>query len=354
MSQWPTPSPEQQVEFLQNLQRLFEEGDFTATYKYALLIALAEIAVEHGNDTGAPLEIGVIQLAEKFAEFYWPQTAHYSSGALGSVPGVLSQNLGKQAAIVNHLHRVRSNNVASLVAAKRSGEWRRTLASIASVIRNMPVRYLQNVAGARVPFLYDYPLRNGRLVLKRGVVFNLRRFHGLVQQLARSAWVQHVRGNPRNAPAIGRLDDLEAFMFGSARADLSGVAPCLREIQSHCCFYCGERLQLSSAVDHFVPWSRYPRDTAHNFVLAHVACNGDKRELLAAKRHLDAWLRRNGRHGAEIAGRLAPLGFVADLGCSLTVTRWAYEQALTHHANAWVGRRQNTEPVDDTYLTLLS
>jgi hypothetical protein len=227
MSQWPSPSPEQQVEFLQNLQRLFEEGDFTATYKYALLIALAELAVEQGDNTGAPLEIEMSQLAEKFAELYWPQTVPYSSGAPGSVPSILSQNPGEQAAIVNRLLGLRSNNAASLAAARQSGEWRRTLAPIASVIRNMPVRYLQNVAGARVPFLYDYPPPRGHLVLRPGVAFSLRRFQGLVQQPARSAWVQHVRGNPRNAAAIGRADDLEAFMFGSARADLSGVAPCL-------------------------------------------------------------------------------------------------------------------------------
>jgi hypothetical protein len=354
VSQWPTPTPEQQLAFLQDVLRLFEEGDFTATYKYALLMALGELAVERGDDTGAPLEIGMNQLAEKFAEFYWPQTAPYSSGAPGSVPSILSQNLGKQAAILNYLNRLRSDGVASLVAAKQSGAWRRTMASIAEVVWNMPVQHLQNVAGIKVPFLYDYPPPRGRLILKPGVAFNLRRFHGLVQQLARSAWVQHVRGNARNASAIGQADDLEPFMFGSARAGLSQIASCLRELQSDRCFYCGERLHSAMAVDHFVPWSRYPRDTAHNFVLAHANCNSDKRDLLAAKRHLDAWLKRNERYGTEIAGHLAALGFVADLECSLTVTRWAYSQAVTHNAHAWLERRQKTELVDETYLALLS
>jgi hypothetical protein len=41
---WPTP--EFQVQFLQNLQRLLSEGLFTATYKYARHLALADIAVE--------------------------------------------------------------------------------------------------------------------------------------------------------------------------------------------------------------------------------------------------------------------------------------------------------------------
>jgi hypothetical protein len=42
----PRPSAEAQVAFLANIQRILSEGQFTATYKYALLLALADIAVE--------------------------------------------------------------------------------------------------------------------------------------------------------------------------------------------------------------------------------------------------------------------------------------------------------------------
>ena len=46
------PSPETQLAFLSKLQRLFAEGDFTSTYKFALLISLADLAVELGRDDG--------------------------------------------------------------------------------------------------------------------------------------------------------------------------------------------------------------------------------------------------------------------------------------------------------------
>ena len=52
------PSPEAQLVFLSKLQRLFAEGDFTATYKFALLISLADLAVELGDDSGEALELG--------------------------------------------------------------------------------------------------------------------------------------------------------------------------------------------------------------------------------------------------------------------------------------------------------
>jgi hypothetical protein len=63
--------PEEQVKFLVNLQRLLEEGQFVWTYKYALLLALADLSVEHGNDTDEPLEISTRSIAEKFIQYYW-------------------------------------------------------------------------------------------------------------------------------------------------------------------------------------------------------------------------------------------------------------------------------------------
>jgi hypothetical protein len=35
-------------------------------------------------------------------------------------------------------------------------------------------------------------------------------------------------------------------------------------------------------VDHFIPWSRYPADLGHNFVLAHDRCINAKSDYLAA------------------------------------------------------------------------
>src|SRR5271165_6533341 len=71
------PTAEQQIAFLHDLQRIFEEGDFSATYKFALLMALAEIAVELGNDSGAQQTVSLQLIAEKFVELYWRQAAPY-------------------------------------------------------------------------------------------------------------------------------------------------------------------------------------------------------------------------------------------------------------------------------------
>lgn len=229
-----------------------------------------------------------------------------------------------------------------------SDNWLAIVRSIAGIIRVMPLQHLQVVAGEQRQFLYEYPpVKGNEVELKPGVVYNLRRFQGFIQQMARSAWVDHVRSNGRNAPILGKTDDLEGFMFGTPRADLSVVADLLAGIQSKRCFYCDGVLTGAGVVDHFIPWSRYPRDTAHNFVLAHGGCNGDKRELLAAKRHLERSVTRNDRYGDDVGGGLSRAGFIDDLDASKMIARWAYRQSVGGHA--WVSKGL-TQPIDTTYL----
>jgi hypothetical protein len=71
------PTPEAQVQFLVKLQQLLAEGQFTASYKFALLLALADLSVELGDDSGAPLKLSLDRIAEKFIRYYWAQAAPY-------------------------------------------------------------------------------------------------------------------------------------------------------------------------------------------------------------------------------------------------------------------------------------
>jgi hypothetical protein len=50
-----TVEPQQQLQFLSNIQRLLSEGQFTATYKYALLLALRTSALRTERTTARRL-----------------------------------------------------------------------------------------------------------------------------------------------------------------------------------------------------------------------------------------------------------------------------------------------------------
>jgi hypothetical protein len=62
------PTSVEQIRFMVNIQRLLDEGLFTASYKFALLHALAVLSIEQRDDSGAPLELTTDAIAEKTHE----------------------------------------------------------------------------------------------------------------------------------------------------------------------------------------------------------------------------------------------------------------------------------------------
>lgn len=340
------PSPHEQLVFLDHIQRLFEEGEFVATYKYALLLAITELAVELGADTGETLDLFHSQIADKFLELYWRQAVPYRAHDDG---GVLVQNKGRQAAVIVLLQDIRGRH-GSLPKARASQEWRIAVKETVRLLKDMPLWRLQVLRRQESRFLY-IPGTGPYIKLLPGVMFNLRRFHGLLQQLTRAAWTNHIRSNPKNAALLGDRDDLEEMLFGADRTSLALVKPVLRDLQNDTCFYCQRRLGETGEVDHFIAWSRYPRDLGHNFVLAHRTCNSDKRDLLAATTHLENWRHRNITHGATLKRELEGQ-FICDEPTTLRVAQWSYEHGFAASSQSWRAKGQ-VVPLDEGYRRIL-
>src|ERR1700686_1768952 len=115
------PAADEQIRFLVNLQRLLEEGLFVASYKFALLLALADLSVESGDDTGAPLVLSQESIAEKFIQYYWRQAAPYPASVEARI---LQQNTGRQASILNILRNVRREYGDSLPSMLNGPSWK--------------------------------------------------------------------------------------------------------------------------------------------------------------------------------------------------------------------------------------
>jgi 5-methylcytosine-specific restriction endonuclease McrA len=343
----PPPSPEAQLAFLSKLQRLFAEGDFTATYKYALLISLADLAVELGADDGRALLLTTRQIGERFIHLYWRQATPYGTGNPSTEPNILSQNLGAQAAVVSAVAKFRAEfAIASPQAAKTAPGYNVLLSSVTNTVSAQPLSYLQNFGGGTDEFLYERA-GSGKVRLKPGVSYCLRRFQPLVQQLARANWVNHVKGNRRNLAILGETDDLEKFLFETPRQSLEFLGSGLRKLDGEKCFYCQGSLN-NADVDHFIPFSQYPRDLAHNFVLAHPSCNRSKSDTLAAKPHLERWLDRLIVRADDIRSIGLEAGMVADAAVSKQITAWGYNSAIQGGSHAWLASNQY-EVVDPSY-----
>jgi hypothetical protein len=130
---------------------------------------------------------------------------------------------------------------------------------------------------------------------------------------------------------------LNEFLFGSERANLNDVKLILEDFQSGECFYCHRALKDQNPhVDHFIPWSRYPVDLGHNFVLAHATCNGKKSDRLASAEHLDEWVKYQDRNSKLLATEFNRSGILNDFNSSLRIVDWAYTQTFENHGLTWL------------------
>jgi hypothetical protein len=329
------PTPEEQVQFLRNMQRLLAEGRFTATYKFALVHALADLAVLKGDDSGAPLAIETKDIAAKFVELYWRQSRPFPVGG-EATELVLHQPTSSQAEIISQIVKSQQASGGSLFRLKQlvSDRWSELVTDVDRVVRTMPLWKLQRVGDERLEFLYENLGRGTRITLKPGVASCLRAFYELIRDLIEGSWVRRVQ--KLNAKRLGNATDLGTFLFGQERSSLEAYRPILRDVQKGVCLYCQKPLSKQAQVDHFVPWSRYPADLGHNFVLAHAGCNKYKSDFLAAENHLAAWIERNRGHQAELQERLLAASPPCDLTATVQIARWVYQQTEKANGQVWV------------------
>lgn len=328
------PTATEQLKFLKKIQRILQSGKFTSTYKFALLISLTQLSIEQGDDSGAPLTLEYVDIAEKFIDLYWRQSLPFQFESQEAF--VLLQNKGSQAGIVNAV--IKSQNQYKTIAALKNHipAWQLLIDNIASTIKLYPVAHLQNIDSDHDEFLYSLRHSTQHLILLPKVAYCLRQFSGIIEELCQKAWMDHIRLNKKNGVVLSDLPDLETFLFKNNRSSLGKVTDVLKEIQNNHCFYCGKKIQSSkSAVDHFIPWSLYSADTGHNFVLADSTCNSKKSNFLADIPFYEQWQQRNHDFNGLITQELSSLGFLTDLDRSANIANWAYEQAKENNYTLW-------------------
>jgi hypothetical protein len=329
-----TDGPIGELAFLRKLQRLLAEGDFVATYKLALLNALADLSLEREPAADGSLRVPVFAVAEKFIEYYWPQARPYRARDGNGV--VLFQNAGKQAAVINAVVAAQAAHATLPLARAAKLRWHTLVTKVAGTIAAMPLWKLQTVGGERDEFLYrEKEFADDTIRLLPGVPAAFRALYGLVLDAVRGAWMRQIAGLGANRPLLGD-SDLAAFLFGSERASLGGFRDALRDHQAGKCLYCQKKLQGAGDVDHFIAWSRYPVDLGHNLVLAHAGCNSKKRDFLAYPAHLERWQRSHVERATELAQRFDSLALPHDGERSRAIAWWAYEQGEAAGAHAWI------------------
>jgi len=276
---------DRQLELLERLQALLRESKYTTTYKFALLHALCDLALELpvGQHT-VPLE----KVARRVIDLYWQQVVPFQVPRGASLV-TLKQSTGGPAAAVALVAQWRKQTRSTT----RANAWRaRDYApTMLSILRKDVLRRLQ-AGGA--PIIYGEPVGAKHLELLPGVPETLRRFHGLLTDMIQVRWTAWIE---RRNPAVAGSDALRGHLFGVDRVSLRAVVEPMLKLQNGRCFYSGARITARSAeVDHVLPWSLTHNNSVGNLVLATKAANLAKGDRLPTVVEARAWTQRNTAH----------------------------------------------------------
>lgn len=317
------PAERSLIRFAEKVLTLLEQGRVAATYKYAVLLGLIDLCMEHVSRGGQPpTSITTRQLTEKIIELYWPQTTRFEAVDNN---GVLLQNQGqRQAKIVSAISQFREESSYGSLARLRAAPDNRFEVLIKKVelkLIEMPLPRLQFFGSREDRFIYEIPWTReetlkgnwsylqkeiqeyqwGRpstfdnaIRLKPSASHAMLALNSLLRPAIRAQWVAKV--GQFNGLEQSRLDE---FLFGTDRSATAPVREGLLEIQGGRCLFCRRMLREAAEVDHFIPWSRLPHDRLDNLVVAHAKCNRAKLDFLAANRHIDHWRQRNDNGGLQ-------------------------------------------------------
>ncbi len=335
---------------------LLDEGAFTATYKYAVLLGLIDLSLEYGAEVGqGSLMVTTRQLAGKVLAAYWPQVRPLPLDD-GRIPRQSGRG-SRDARIVRLIDAYKRDSgrewsSPAEVASRRTSDYERLLVEVERVLIEMPLPRLQSVGVSNDQFLYTIGWTaevsrtlvsrflagktgdfDNRITLRPGVALALIQLNGLLRPLIQRSWALKVA-------QLNHLDDavLQDFLFGQERAALARVRAPLAELQHGHCFYCERRLESSTAVDHFLPWARVPNNNLENLVAAHSRCNAAKRDFLPAARHVARWRSRCDREapmGRVIAGLAAVHRWPTEPVATLGTARAIYGR-LPSSAKLWI------------------
>ncbi len=277
---------------LERLQELLRDSRYTTTYKFAVLHALCDLALEM---PAQEQRVPISRLAERVMDLYWQQVIPFQAPSARN-PISLRQSTGGPAAVVQLVASCRSAG-----RGRRGGRSpvHRRLDYTPMLLVLLKKDVLRRLQPGATPFLYRTPIGRDELELYPGVAAALRRFHGLLTDTIQARWTAWIE--QRN-PQVRGSDALREHLFGVDRVSLRVVVKPMLVLQNGCCFYSGVRItERTAEVDHVLPWSLTRNNSVGNLVLASKRTNLAKGDRLPTAEEVKRWIARNRDHSDDLA-----------------------------------------------------
>ncbi len=350
-----------QLDVVERVLQILEEGAAVSTYKYAVLLGLMDLCLERTDRLGwPPSTVTTRELAEAVLRLYWPQVRTWQGDVLYQAQDRRARIPAAVEALRKEADGARLHGAGLARVRARLGEaWERTVRDIEWKLIEMPLPKLQRVGGQDTGWLYrigwdDGPNRateasvrayqhklegarfDNRILLLPDVSMAFVRLYSLLRPFVEQRWTQKViQLNARQNQRLNEYERLREHLFGAEREDLSAVRPRLTDLQGGACFYCDGALGGGPVeVDHFIPWSRHPDDGLENLVAAHAPCNNAKRDFLPGVRHLERWRARLATQETALRELSEKIPWDLGLGRTLGTARAIYLR-LPSGARLW-------------------
>jgi hypothetical protein len=256
------------MSYMNAVSQILRRGNFSNSYKFALLRSLAAFGSLPGNGEE---EISRERLAEHFVKLYWPITLHFQlrqendptkpPKAMKFIKSV-SDNLGLSPEVKLDVFRINyPDQYIKLKKRVGTGSFNDVIKCFHNIPKSDPVK----------PRLFTHDENN----LGKGIVIPseargfLKENHQTLDLLAIGGWVKFTE------------------MYTSAPRlyeKIRGIVPERSDTKPYCnfflnqgethCFYCSCSLEAKPEVDHVIPWSYMAENKVWNLVLACRDCNG--------------------------------------------------------------------------------
>jgi len=341
------------MESPRQVEAILKFGSKSTTYKYALLKAIVDYVIEHPTEAAVNgfHYIPGIYLAKKFLRYYWPlwkNSIKQGTAPRTALEGFFEEftvefsrvseegfSIESPASIIDIIEQVET-------AEKLPSPYIKLLQEIRRTVIDMPVKHVRNVRGETAQLFtayyedyslvnsdYDEIIRLGRRTIKSDKPLDSflqlelsEKFFILISDRVYAEltelrfWLDSIITKYWSTECQNYMGDEFPYgdFFKSLSRQLGERSPLTtyRELFRKARFddfYTGKQLPGKFAVDHFLPWSRFPVNRFWNLVPTRTAINSKKSDKLVVltdelryekiPQHLDSCLRA----GGDLVGR---------------------------------------------------
>lgn len=200
-------------EFLAYIDTIINKGKFNATYKLALLMAISEICQNNNIDDNATFFISHQELAEIFIKIYWHSDDNYTKNNGDKITLRQGINSDKDAMIefLKEFKAISQNADWHLIDCKGK-YYHELIQEVAKLIKNNPVKFLQEVKGCSDNVLFDKSAHKYGIELKNGIANHFKN-NPIIKSLVKQKMIDVIKQNPKNDLLDESFSKLDNFLF---------------------------------------------------------------------------------------------------------------------------------------------